>query len=79
MDDLHADNRMIYAAEIGKYSAIGALRKAGSSRRPLTVRDGCGPGLMAAVRQIAMAATMTPQRWQRARCCRESGCIRIRV
>jgi hypothetical protein len=23
LEDLHADNRMIYAAEIGKYSAIG--------------------------------------------------------
>jgi hypothetical protein len=30
--------------------------QAGNARRPLTVRDGCGPGLIAAVRQIAMAA-----------------------
>jgi hypothetical protein len=30
--------------------------QAGNARRPLTVRDGCGPGLIVAVRQIAMAA-----------------------
>jgi hypothetical protein len=30
--------------------------QARSARRPITVRDGCGPGLIAAVRQIAMAA-----------------------
>jgi predicted Rossmann-fold nucleotide-binding protein len=37
-------------------SAIGALRTPVAPRRPLTVRDGCGPGVIAAVPQIAMAA-----------------------
>jgi hypothetical protein len=30
MDNLHADNRMIYAAEIGKYSAIWRSRGLGA-------------------------------------------------
>src|SRR5260370_23058054 len=37
-------------------SIVRRASQAGSARRPLTVRDGCGPGLIAAVRQIAMAA-----------------------
>src|SRR5690348_8225362 len=45
--------RSLSSAEI-----IGVRRasQAGSARRPLTVREGCCPGLIAAVWQIAMAA-----------------------